>query len=96
MILTRFGPFKMHLFSSTATFTLISPLPHSTMYITHINATAFYNHTEPVGSILYNLPFAVPPGAAQTPRLPVDWDLGTVGYDAVKSALGGRLKLDAS
>ncbi|PBP15434.1 pre-rRNA processing protein [Diplocarpon rosae] len=36
-----------HLFTSTATFTLISPLKHSPMYIENINATAFYNHTEP-------------------------------------------------
>ena len=85
----------MHLFSSTATFTLLSPLPHETLYITHINATALYNHTEPVGNILYDLPFAVPPGASTSPRLPVDWSLGSVGYDAVKEALGGTLKLDA-
>ena len=70
-------------------------MPHSTIYITHINATAIYNHTDPVGNILYNFPIAVPPGATQTPRLPVDWSLGTVGYDAVKQALGGTLKLDA-
>lgn len=25
----------------------------------------------------------------------MDWDLGSVGYEAVKQALGGRLKLDA-
>lgn len=84
----------MHLISSTATFTLISPLPHATMWITSIDATAFYHHTEPIGTILYDLPFAVPPGATQTPRLPVDWSLDSVGYEAVRSALGGRLKLD--
>ena len=85
---------QMHLFSSTATFTLLSPLPHTTIYITHINATALYNHTEIVGNITYDLPFAVPPGASTSPRLPVDWSLGSVGYDAVKQALGGTLKLD--
>lgn len=31
-----------------------------------------------------------------TPRLPVDWDLGGVGYEAVRRALGGRLKLSAT
>ena len=85
----------MHLFTSTATFTLLSPLPHATIYITHINATALYNHTDPVGVILYDLPFAVPPGSIETPKLPVDWSLGSVGYEAVKSALGGTLKVDA-
>lgn len=45
--------------------------------------------------MLYDLPFEVPPGASTTPLLPVDWDLGQVGYEAVKKALGGRLKLDA-
>ncbi|KAI9829007.1 MAG: hypothetical protein M1832_000030 [Thelocarpon impressellum] len=86
---------KMHLFSSTATFTLLSPLTRTTLFITYINATALYNHTDPVGTITYDLPFAVAPIRAHTPRLPVDWSLDSVGYDAVRSALGGRLKLDA-
>ena len=30
-----------------------------------------------------------------SPRLPVNWDLTGVGYQAVKDAIGGRLKLDA-
>ena len=85
----------MHLISSTATFTLLSPLAKTTLFITSINATAFYNHTDPVGVILYHLPFAVPPGPSQTPRLPVDWSIGGTGYDAVRDALGGSLKLDA-
>jgi len=37
----------------------------------------------------------VPPGVSESPRLPVDWDLGSVGYAAVREAVGGRLKLDA-
>jgi hypothetical protein len=85
----------MHLFTSTATFTLLSPLPKTTLYITSLNATALYNHTNPVGTIIHDLPFAVPPGISTTPRLPVDWDLGSVGYEAVRKALGGNLKLDA-
>jgi len=85
-----------HLITSTADFTLLSPLQSSTLYIDSIDATAFYNHTDPVGHILYDLPFAVPPGRPyQTPRLPVDWSLGSVGYAAVRNALGGKLKLDA-
>lgn len=84
-----------HLFSSTATFTLLSPLQYSTIYIEDINATAFYNHTDPVGKIVYGFPFKVPPGASQSPRLPVDWSIDSVGYERLRKALGGELKLDA-
>ncbi|KAF5869330.1 putative pre-rrna processing protein [Botrytis fragariae] len=84
-----------HLFSSTAQFTLLSPLRHSTIYIESIDAEAFYNHTETVGKIVYDYPFAVPPGASESPKLPVDWSFDGVGYDAVERALGGTLKLDA-
>lgn len=84
-----------HLLSSTGTFTLFSPLKHATVFVEHINATAFYNHTEPVGRILYDFPFEVPPGASTSPKLPVDWSLDSVGYEKVRQALGGHLKLDA-
>ncbi|KAK3706732.1 hypothetical protein LTR37_012576 [Vermiconidia calcicola] len=88
-----------HLLTSTATFTLLSPLRHSTVYVENINATAFYKG-EDVGNILYDLPFAVPPvdedgNGITSPYLPVDWSLGSVGYEAVKRALGGSLKLAA-
>ncbi|KAI8153703.1 hypothetical protein K4K49_006612 [Colletotrichum sp. SAR 10_70] len=85
-----------HVLSSTATFTLVSPLTYNTIYVDWVNATAYYNHTEKVGHILYDLPFAAPPGTSETPRLPVDWSMGSVGYDAVRKAIGGALKLDAS
>lgn len=84
-----------HILSSTATFTLVSPLHYNTLYIDFVNATALYNHTEPMGQIYYDLPFSAPPGKSQTPKLPVRWSLDSVGYDAVKKALGGHLKLDA-
>lgn len=84
----------MHLFSSTANFVLLSPLSKNTLYITKINATAFYKEDD-VGKIEYDLPFAVPPGASTTPRLPVDWSLGSVGYEALRKAIGGELKLSA-
>lgn len=82
----------MHLISSTALFTLASPFSTTTLYITNLNATALYEG-KPSGKILYDLPFAVPPGLSVTPRLPVDWSIGGVGYDAIKKALGGTLKL---
>jgi len=84
-----------HVFSSTATFTLVSPLQHNTIYIDRVNATAIYNHTETVGRIEYELPFAAPPGETMTPRLPVEWSLDSVGYEKLKEALGGKMKLDA-
>jgi hypothetical protein len=84
-----------HLISSTAQFTLLSPLQYSTIFIETLNATAFYNHTELVGRINYDLPFRVPPGSSQSPKLPVDWSIDSVGYEALKNALGGTLKLDA-
>lgn len=84
-----------HIFSSSATFGLISPLQYNTIYLERINATAFYNHTEPVGQIIYDEPFAAPPGLSETPRLPVQWSPGSVGYGKLKEALGGGLKLDA-
>ncbi|KAF1983026.1 hypothetical protein K402DRAFT_339257 [Aulographum hederae CBS 113979] len=84
----------MHLLTSTAVFELLSPLSRSTIFLTHINATAYYKD-DVVGKIIYDLPFAIPPGESTSPRLPVDWSLGSVGYEAVRKALGGTLKLHA-
>ena len=84
----------MHLISSTAAFTLSSPLSSTTLFLTSVNATAFHE-SKPAGRIVYDLPFVVPPGVSQTPRLPVDWSLGSVGYDAIKQALGGSVTLSA-
>ncbi|KAL8823999.1 MAG: hypothetical protein Q9170_008275, partial [Blastenia crenularia] len=55
-----------HLLTSTATLTLLSPLPHTPFFITSVDATASYNNT-PVGAIDYDLPFEVPPGVSETP-----------------------------
>lgn len=62
------------------------------MYVTSLDATA-YHDGHPSGRILYDMPFAVPPGLSETPRLPVDWSLSSIGYDAIRKALGGRLRL---
>lgn len=32
---------------------------------------------------------------SQTPRLPVDLDFSGAGYEAIRQALGGTLKMDA-
>ncbi|KAI1978726.1 hypothetical protein LOZ51_005574 [Ophidiomyces ophidiicola] len=85
----------VYLLSSTADFTLLSPLSKTTLFITSINATALYNHTSPVGQIQYDSPFPVPPGSSKTPRLPVEIDFSGAGYEALKKALGGTLKIDS-
>ncbi|OAA55945.1 hypothetical protein SPI_08152 [Niveomyces insectorum RCEF 264] len=84
-----------HVFSSTASFTLVSPLTRNTLFIDSINATAFYNHTESVGTINTDEPFAAPPGLSETPKLPVEWSPDSVGFEKLRKALGGVLKLDA-
>ena len=63
--------------------------------MTYLDATAYYNLTDPVGAILYDLPWEIPPGVSESPALPVDWSLDTIGYGAIKDAVGGRLKLAA-
>lgn len=85
---------EMHILSSTANFHLFSPLTSTTLSISWLNATASY-HNNTVGHILYDESIEVPPGRSVTPRLPVDWSIGSVGFDAVRKALGGTLKLDA-
>jgi len=92
----------LHLWSATAQFLLASPITSSTLYIQHVNATAFHeDHV--VGHIYYGeefnggefVEFPVPPGLSQTPKLHVDFKLGTVGYEAIRRALGGSLGLRA-
>ncbi|KAE8323386.1 hypothetical protein BDV39DRAFT_182418 [Aspergillus sergii] len=85
----------LHLWSSTAEFTLSSPFPNTTIEVTSVEANAFYQKHEEVGSINYYIPFPVPPGLSTTPRLPVELNLNGIGYDALRKALGGTLKLDA-
>ncbi|KAJ5725748.1 uncharacterized protein N7483_007105 [Penicillium malachiteum] len=84
----------VHLWSSTAEFTLFSPLTSTSITITSIHAVAFYKEDEPVGRIDYNEPFDIPPGVSQTPRLPVNLVLGGGAYDALRRALGQSLAMD--
>ena len=64
-----------HILTSTATFTLLSPLRHNTLHLGYLNATAYYNHTHPVGQILQ-----IPdPSTLPSPPLPPDDD---PDYDA--------------
>jgi hypothetical protein len=79
----------MHIFTSTATFVLVSPIA---LYVTSIAATAYYNETE-VGTIDWDYPFAVEAGENVTPRLPVQWNSNAL--DTIRDAIGGTLKLNA-
>lgn len=84
----------MHLLSSTAVFSVQSPFEHTTLFISDLNATAFYKDN-PAGRIVYDDEIEVPPGLSETEHLPVEWDLGSVGYEGLRKALGGQLKLSA-
>lgn len=87
----------MHLLTSTADFLISNPLPNSQITITKINGTAKHNGSD-LGTILYEWPFDIKPGKegkTLTPRLPVDWSLDSVGYEAMKRAFGGHLKVHA-
>lgn len=37
----------------------------------------------------------MPPGISQSPRFPVELNLGGIGYSAIKGALGGSLQISA-
>ncbi|KAL2852840.1 hypothetical protein BJY01DRAFT_232489 [Aspergillus pseudoustus] len=84
----------LHLLSSTAEFTLFSPLTNTTIEVTSVEAQAFHNHDEEVGTINYYDPFSVPPGISHSPWLPVDLKLGGIGYGDLRRAVGGTLDLD--
>ena len=92
----------LHIWSATAEFLLASPIKATTIYMNYVNATA-YHEDHVVGHIFYGaefnggtyVEFPVPPGLSQTPRLHVDFKLGTVGYEAIRKALGGALGLRA-
>ncbi|KAI5778198.1 hypothetical protein EDC01DRAFT_622872 [Geopyxis carbonaria] len=85
----------MHILSSTADFCLQNPFPHDSVRILKLDGTAKYNGTV-LGSISYNIPFPIHPGrlgGTITPRFPVKWKLGSIGYEAMKRALGGSLEV---
>jgi hypothetical protein len=87
----------MFLVSSTANFLVRNPLPHNGIIINTLDGVALYNGS-PIGTINHKNKFLIKPGKdgeTMTPRLPVAWSFGSVGYEVVRKALWGQLKLRA-
>jgi len=88
---------NIHLISSTADFLVNNPLRKDEVTVEAINGTAKYRCNE-LGEIESSKPFAIKPaveGRTITPRIPVRWKIGGVGYEAMRKALGGRLAVHA-
>lgn len=87
----------MHLLSSSADILIKNPLPNDSITIRRINGTARCNGSD-LGTIYYRSPFVIKPGiegGTLSPRLPVAWDLGSVGYETMRKAFGGHLEVHA-
>jgi len=84
----------LHLLSSTGTFILDNPISNIPIYILSINGTASHEGTL-LGTIDYHLPMNIPPGVSESSKVPVSWTLRGVGYDILRRAVGGVLKVDA-
>ena len=86
----------IHLLSRTAEFEIFNPLFNMGIIINSLAAEATYNG-DLVGTITEpEFNFEVHPGAdgyTTTDKIPVE--VGTVGYDVIRRALGGQLKVDA-
>lgn len=98
----------MYLLSSTLILELKNPLD-TEITVLYVNGTASYKD-ERLGRILVDFehdiaspkPIVIPAndhhdensGYVKTPRLPVTFDITSVGYEALKKALGGSLEVD--
>jgi hypothetical protein len=86
----------IHILSRTAQFELFNPLSNTGILITSLIANASYNN-ENVGTITEpDFHFPVLPGqegTTTTEKVPVE--VGAVGYDVIRRALGGELVIDA-
>ncbi|OLL22552.1 hypothetical protein NEOLI_000755 [Neolecta irregularis DAH-3] len=83
-----------HLLTSSATFGFHNPFQTTPIMIKEIDGTAYYNGSI-TGTMQYDLPFAIDPGTiSESPKLPVKWASDSIGYRAIRDALGGTLKLD--
>lgn len=90
----------MHVLSSTADFLIRNPFPHDAINIIALNGTASYNDST-LGVLSYEsrgIGFRINPGLdgfTMSPRIPVDWSLDSIGFEEMKKALGGDLKVTA-
>lgn len=86
----------IHILTRTAQFELFNPLNNSGIIINSLVANATYDDVL-VGSItepLFNFPvLAGCEGYTMTEKVPVE--VGSVGYDIIRRALGGQLVVDA-
>ncbi|KAG0309125.1 hypothetical protein BGZ98_005064 [Dissophora globulifera] len=98
----------MYLLSHMLVLELQNPLD-AVITVLYVNGTASYKD-EPLGHMLIDFehdiarpkPILIPAndhqnetsGYVKTPRLPVAMDLSSVGYEALKKALGGTLEVD--
>ncbi|KAI8602215.1 hypothetical protein EDD21DRAFT_352955 [Dissophora ornata] len=98
----------LYLLSHTLVLELQNPLD-TVITVLYVNGTASYKD-EPLGHFLVDFerdiaspkPILIPAndhqnetsGYVKTPRLPVTFDLSSVGYEALKKALGGSLEVD--
>ncbi|KAG0360969.1 hypothetical protein BGZ54_009286 [Gamsiella multidivaricata] len=98
----------LYLLSHTLVLELLNPLD-TVITVLYVNATTTYKD-ERLGHVLVDFehdiaspkPILIPAndhqnetsGYVKTPRLPVTFDLSSVGYEALKKALGGSLEVD--
>lgn len=86
----------IHLLSRTAQFELFNPINNMGITLNSLGANATYND-EIIGTITEpDFDFTVLPGSqgyTTTDKVPVE--VGTVGYDVIRRALGGELMVDA-
>jgi hypothetical protein len=86
----------IHVLSRTAQFELFNPLDNVEIILNSLLANATYEN-ENIGSItepMFNFPvLAGREGYTVTEKIPVE--VGSVGYDVIRRALGGELVVDA-
>lgn len=87
----------MHIVTSTAELFLNNPFPHDFITIINIDGKAFFNGST-LGTMHNKFSFKIFPGRSggtMSPRLPVMWKAGSLGYEVMKKAVGGGLKVHA-
>ncbi|KAK6336039.1 hypothetical protein TWF730_003411 [Orbilia blumenaviensis] len=84
----------LHISRSAGSFELRNPFKRDTIFISDITGVATHNGTL-LGTLDYPYQLAIPPGLSETPLISVKWTLRGVGFDILRKAAGGILKIDA-